>query len=257
MSYNHKAINKNAKGNVNTRKIEWLHRNSKRIRTRPVIGDIYNLKTFVMKRNRKFRIFSNVSKPFICFEKIHNAFDDLPEKYDYLFDDYEHDIIVYVCHTKNKKKEDFCFDGKMIFNEICNGRLNTTTASRLLVITDDTFSVDDDGKFGYLKESCNSQTGKWNRDIFKLFFGEPEIEKHHYAFTYDENKHNQYITEFLILHELGHLYAYDLDIKRIGIEKRDLNYSHIAEEAKANRFAMTINPKLKKIFEKDISEILK
>ena len=47
MSYNHKAINKNAKGNVNTRKIEWLHRNSKRIRTRPVIGDIYNLKTFI------------------------------------------------------------------------------------------------------------------------------------------------------------------------------------------------------------------
>jgi hypothetical protein len=246
--------NRNAKGNPNTRTITWGHRDNKKKEPaknlkRQVERYTVSEKYYKLSRGRELWVLSNVEEPFIPFDKIKEALEQLSEEYDNIFHEKcglfgTPGITVMIYHTKDNKHEDLQFDGQS---------WNTTG---FIAITDATFDVEKTGRFGFWKKDCADKTTKWNRDINTHFFGERIFTPNFYEWTYKLEAHYNYITQFLLLHEFGHKVVFKRVVDEIGREKRDLNYNYLKEETMVNEVVIQINPTLKFIFDADIQEIL-
>jgi hypothetical protein len=252
-----RAPSKVAKGSgANTRTITWGHKKSYRERFHVHIDEVYNLSTFKMSRDRQFRIFSTIKEPFISFEMIKDKLETLPESTDHIFNDY--DILICIYHTKDKKDK-LRFDGKMQSHGMYlpgkTLRLKSKVNTRCMIITDASFESNKDSKFWVDKSISNTIIGKWDLKVITTFFGKPVNDKGAWMFTYNINSHRQYIIEFLLMHELGHMYTVDYENNTFGKQHRILNYNYTKDEASANKFVMNHSPILEHIFVDGMKEI--
>ena len=204
-----------AKGNNGTtRTITWKHRKTRRIRQNPIFDQIYSLQEIDLTRENYYIIFSTKKEPFIPFDMITEALNKLPEWTDDIFVEYELCIVLY--HSKDYKKEEFSYDGCVatyppdwfIQNRLKRVPETRLKEFRLMELLDDSFDIFDDpdnsGKkiFSISKSNQGNPEHTWNTQLCKHFF-EWRREKTKYWFTYTLENHYQYITEFLLLHELG------------------------------------------------------
>lgn len=253
--------NKVAKGsNGTSRTITWKHRNQQRLRINPIFDKIYNLKRVKLERDNFYLIFSTKEEPFVPYEKITETLKNLPEWVDIIFENYELGICLY--HTIDFKKESFPNDGCVttsppnwfIRNHLRKIPETRFDEFRFMKLQDNSFDYFDDPDnidqlvFSIKKSNAGDLTHTWNVKICKLFF-EWRLEKTTYWFTYTKDSHHKYITEFLLLHELGHLYD-------VLTNPKFLEQSGYQKELMANYFAAQINPNLMPIFEKSYQDSL-
>lgn len=242
------GINKHAKGVVNTRTLTWKHRRTSRMRRNPIFDMIYNVMTITLSRNRKYKIFSNTAEPFVPYTLIQDKLESLPEETDTLFNDA--DLVIILYNTKKYKKENFNCDGLMQYeprwfhyNRLKKAELDISTKSMFMTLYNNTFDVESDGTFRCSKFDNGNFEHKWNNKLCKHFF-ESQTTKRDYVYEYTTDRYFKYVVDFLLLHELGHMY----DFLHHGYVTR----THYEHEMEANKFVTQINPSLVNVFDKDI-----
>ena len=245
-----------------TRTIGWENRETRFMRNNPIFDEVHNLQTIETTETieptetttNNMMIFSTEEKSFVLIELVVQAIKNLPEWVNKVFENLIVCIALY--SSKKYKKEDFPFDGNMsvisptwfIRNRLKKIPNSSNENFRFMMLFDHTFDTFEDpdnaGELIFAREKSNDGNLLYTFDteLFKHFF-QWRREKTKYWFTYTIENHHRYVTEFVLLHELGHLYD------KLTNEKFD-EETYLQSEINAHKFATKVNPNLSPILDK-------